>query len=213
MAEAHSIKRMAVFASGSGSNYEAIMNHFDDLGGQSGEIALVVCDQPHAYVAERAKTWNTPAFICSPKQFSSKKEYEEAVLKQLQQYKIDFIVLAGYMRLLGHTLLQPYVGKVINIHPSLLPSFTGLDAIGQALDFGVRVTGVTVHYVDEGMDTGPIIAQKPVRIDPDETRESITQKIQQVEHSLYPSVIQSCIEERVSLKGGKVIWQQQTNVH
>lgn len=195
-------QRIAVFASGNGSNYEAIMRTFQDEGWTKGEVALVVCDQPGAYVLKRAEKWGTPTFTLSMKDYPNKAAFETAILQQLADFDIDFLVLAGYMRLLGTTLLEPYLGKIINIHPSLLPAFPGKDAIGQALEYGVQVTGVTVHFVDEGMDTGPIIAQRPVQITKEDTYESLAKKIQTVEHELYPQVIKACVEGKVRFKGG-----------
>lgn len=199
-------QRVAIFASGSGSNYEAIMNYFAKHGWQKGRVALLVCDKPGAYVVERAQKWATPTLVVSPKDFSSKAAYETEVVAQLQEQQIDFIVLAGYMRLLGPNLLQPYMGKVINIHPSILPAFPGKDAIGQAIQYGVRLSGITIHYVDEGMDTGPIIAQQVVQVTSEDTRESLAAKIQEVEHQFYPEIIQACVEGKISLEGGKVIY-------
>lgn len=193
--------RIAVFASGSGSNYEAIMHNFHQEGWTRGEVALLVCDKPGAYVLGRAHKWGTPTCALSIKDYAGKEAFEQAILQKLREAEIDFIVLAGYMRLLGSTLLKPYMGKIVNIHPSLLPAFQGKDAIGQALDYGVRVSGVTVHFVDEGMDTGPIIAQQTVPVSTDDTHESLAQKIQAVEHELYPQVIKACIEDSVKYKG------------
>lgn len=195
-------QRIAVFASGNGSNYEAMMRTFQEEGWTRGEVALVVCDRPGAYVLKRAEKWGTPSFTLSMKDYPDKAAFETAILHQLKEFEIDFIVLAGYMRLLGPTLLNPYLGKIVNIHPSLLPAFPGKDAIGQALRYGVQVTGVTVHFVDEGMDTGPIIAQRPVMIAKEDTYETLAKKIQAVEHELYPQVIKACVEGKVRFKGG-----------
>lgn len=203
------MKKIAIFASGSGSNYEAIMKDYKESAWQSSEIALLVCDQPQAYVIERAEKWGTPTFVLSPKECESKEAYEQAILARLQEFNVDFIVLAGYMRLLGRTLLQPYQGSIINIHPSLLPAFTGKDAIGQAIKYGVRLSGVTIHYVDEGMDTGPIIYQQAVAVDEDETKESLAQKIQTIEHGVYPRIVKACLDGDIPLEEGKVRWAQQ----
>jgi phosphoribosylglycinamide formyltransferase-1 len=202
------VKKAAIFASGSGSNYEAIMRAQETAPWQNSEIALVVCDQPQAYVIERAKKWGTPTFVLSPKECDSKVTYEQKIIAKLQEAKIDFIVLAGYMRLLGPTLLKPYMGRIVNIHPSLLPAFTGKDAIGQAIQYGVRVSGVTIHFVDEGMDTGPIIYQQAVDVDLDETKESLSKKIQAVEHEAYPKIVKACLGRDIVLKEGKVQWAQ-----
>jgi phosphoribosylglycinamide formyltransferase-1 len=204
------VKRVAIFASGSGSNFEAIMNVQETAQWQGSEIALLVCDQPQAYVIERAKKWGTPTFVLSPKSCESKEAYEQEILKKLQDTDIDFIVLAGYMRLLSSTLLKPYEGRIINIHPSLLPAFSGKDAMGQALQYGVRVSGVTVHFVDEGMDTGPIIYQQAVDVDMDETKDTLAQKIQAVEHEAYPKLVKACMDGEIVLEEGKVQWAQKS---
>ena len=126
------------------------------------EISLLVCDKPEARAVGRAHYHHIPCFAFSAKAYESKEAFEKEILKKLEEYEIDYVILAGYMRLIGPTLLEAYGGRIINIHPSLLPSFPGKDAVGQALEAGVKVTGVTIHYVDAGMDTGPIIAQEAV---------------------------------------------------
>lgn len=143
---------------------------------------------------ERAKKHGIETFTFVPKQFASKEAFETEILKQLQEKDVEFIALAGYMRLVGPTLLNAYEGKIVNIHPSLLPAFPGKNAIGQAFEKKVKVTGVTIHYVDEGMDTGPIIAQEAVYVDDDETIETLTKKIQAVEHQLYPKTLKKLLE-------------------
>ncbi|GAA0362326.1 phosphoribosylglycinamide formyltransferase [Bacillus horti] len=197
--------KVAVFASGSGSNFEAIMQAFHNH--KEVKPALLVCDQPEAYAIQRSEKWQVPAFVCSPKLYASKQEYEEAILRQLEEKQIEYIVLAGYMRLIGPTLLKAYRNRIINIHPSLLPAFPGKDAIGQAFASGVRVTGVTVHFVDEGMDTGPIIAQEALAIEIDDTKDTLTKKIQEVEHRLYPRVIEAFVLRLIHVEEGKVIWE------
>lgn len=178
-------KKAAIFASGTGSNMQAIIDDPEiDC-----DIVLLVCDQPGARVIQRAEQRGIESFVCSPKTMESKKVYEQAIIQELQKREVEWIFLAGYMRLIGPDLLQAYNGKIINIHPSLLPSFKGLNAIEQAMEAGVKVTGVTIHYVDEGMDTGPIIAQEAVTINPTDTLEDIKEKIHAVEHRLYPHVI------------------------
>lgn len=185
---------LAVFASGNGSNFEVVMEAVEK-GKIDGQVKLLVCDKEQAFAIERARNHNIPVFVFNPKNYPSKKDYEGEILDQLAKYKVELIILAGYMRLLGPTLLQAYEQRILNIHPSLLPSFPGLDAIGQAFEAKVKVSGVTVHYVDAGMDTGPIIEQEPVRLEEGDTREAFQGKIQQVEHQLYPAVIQRVIEK------------------
>ena len=182
--------KAAVFASGTGSNFQAIMET-ENLGC---DIALLVCDQPEAKVIEKAEALHVPTLVFQAKQYESKEDFETMIRNKLQESDIQWIFLAGYMRLIGPTLLRAFEGRIINIHPSLLPQFPGLDAIGQAFRAKVKLTGVTIHYVDEGMDTGPIIAQEEVPISKTDTYEQLQQKIQQVEHRLYPKVIQSLVK-------------------
>lgn len=183
--------KIAVFASGTGSNFTAILEAIQSKKITNVQVAILVSDRPQALAVQKAKDHSIPVFTFNAKDYPNKQAYEEEILEKLTQRKVDFIVLAGYMRLLGHVLLEAYDRKIINVHPSLLPAFAGKDAIGQALDYGVKVTGVTVHYVDEGMDTGPVIAQQAITIDLYETRETLTKKIQEQEHRLLPEVIQS----------------------
>jgi phosphoribosylglycinamide formyltransferase-1 len=183
------MKKIAVFASGSGTNFQAIIDA-SKQGELQADIVLFVCDRPGAHSIERAQNEQVPQFVFSAKDYKGKAEYEGVLLQKLKESGAEYIILAGYMRLIGPTLLKEYEGRIINIHPSLLPAFPGKDAIGQALSADVKVSGVTVHFVDEGMDTGPIIAQQSVDIDEDETRESLQNKIHEVEHKLYPEVLQ-----------------------
>ncbi|MGR9047420.1 phosphoribosylglycinamide formyltransferase [Halobacillus faecis] len=181
---------IAVFASGTGSNFDAIVSKVES-GELEANIALLVCDRIGAPVIEKAQKYEIDTVVYRAKSFADKAAYEQAVLDDCQQRGIEFIVLAGYMRLIGPTLLKPYERRIVNIHPSLLPAFPGKDAIGQALEKKVKVTGVTVHYVDAGMDTGPIIAQEAIDIKENDTADDVKDKIQAVEHRLYPQVIQS----------------------
>jgi phosphoribosylglycinamide formyltransferase-1 len=176
-------KNIAIFASGNGSNFESIVQA-TKTGKLNANIVLLVCDKSNAFVLQRAKNHNIDTYVFDPKA-SSKEQYEKNILEKLTQYNIDFIALAGYMRLISTTLLNQYNGNIVNIHPSYLPNFVGKNAIQQALDSKVDTTGVTVHYVDEGMDTGPIILQKKVNISTDETLESLSQKIHALEHTIY----------------------------
>lgn len=192
--------RIAIFASGSGSNFQAITDACRK-GLLDASPALLVCDRPGAYVIERATEADIPYFAFAPKSYQNKEEFEGHILQELARYEVDFIVLAGYMRLVGPTLLNAFKGRIVNIHPSLLPAFPGLDAVGQALDYGVKLTGVTIHFVDEGMDTGPIIAQQAIEIGPEATREILETKIHEVEHSFYPQTLQQLF----SVKGEAAI--------
>ncbi len=186
------MKKIAVFASGSGSNFQALYEAAES-GLLHAELSLLVCDRPGAYVEERARMAGVRVLSLCPKEFLNKTLYEKEILKQLEALDIEFIILAGYMRLIGQTLLERYEGRIVNIHPSLLPDFPGKDAIGQAYAAGVKVSGVTVHFVDAGMDTGEVIAQQKVPILPEDTRETLQAKIQQVEHQLYPAVVEQLL--------------------
>lgn len=184
--------KAAVFASGTGSNFQAIMDTDDG----AYEIVLLICDQSEASVIDKAKKLGVPTFVFHAKEFSSKAAYEEVLVKQLRQAEVSWIFLAGYMRIVGPTLLKAFAGKIINIHPSLLPAFPGKDAIGQAFDANVKEAGVTIHYIDEGIDTGPIIAQEAVPVHENDTIETLTKRIQAVEHQLYPKTIHQLLEEK-----------------
>lgn len=184
--------RVAILASGNGSNFEALAHQFQ-AGLLPGELAFVFSDHHDAYVLERAQRLNVRAFSFEVKEFENKAAYEKALLQLLQEQEIDLIVLAGYMRIIGKTLLSHYSNRILNIHPSLLPSFPGLHGIKDAYEYGVKVTGVTVHLVDDGVDTGPIIAQEPVMILPEDTLESLEEKIHQTEHRLYPKVLRDVL--------------------
>ena len=189
-------KKIAIFASGSGSNFEAIAKacQHERI---NADVVLCVCDHPGAYVTERAKRMEIPVLELRPKSFSSKKEYEETILKELQRLDVDFIALAGYMRIIGDTLLDRYAGKIINIHPSLLPAFPGVDAIGQALNYGVKIFGVTVHYVDQTLDGGKIISQAAIPYDGND-REELEAMIHAREHALYVSTLSSLLSQHLT---------------
>ncbi|MEH6888549.1 phosphoribosylglycinamide formyltransferase [Bacillus sp. JJ864] len=190
------MSRVAIFASGSGSNFQALVDAVE-AGRLDAQLSLLVCDQPGARVVDRANDHHVPCFSFSAKAYESKEAFEQEIVKKLQEYEIDWIILAGYMRLIGPTLLTAYGGRIVNIHPSLLPSFPGKDAVGQAIEAGVKVTGVTIHYVDAGMDTGPIIAQEAVAVSEHDTRESLQKKIQLVEHRLYVDTVKSLLHSEV----------------
>lgn len=190
----HQPIRLAVFASGNGSNFEAVAQTIQK-GEVDGELALLVCDQPGAFVLTRAEKLKVPSVTFTPKTFESKAAYETEVLAHLEEAKVDLIVLAGYMRIVGRTLLKAYPERIINIHPSLLPSYPGRQGIVDAFMDKVEQTGVTVHLVDEGVDTGPVLAQETVAIEPDDTIDSLERKIHAVEHELFPKVIQKVIKK------------------
>ncbi|MFQ7057295.1 MAG: phosphoribosylglycinamide formyltransferase [Turicibacter sanguinis] len=183
------MKKIVVFASGNGSNFQTIV---EKLHKQACEVALLVCDKPGAYCIERAHKMNIQPSFLIQKNILVKK-LRTKICTQLIPLNPDLIVLAGYMRIVGQTLLDVYEGKIINIHPALLPAFPGRDGITDALKYGVKIMGVTVHYVDSGIDTGMIIDQVCFKRTGLETREEIEQKIHDLEHELYPTVIKQLL--------------------
>ncbi|WP_044477185.1 phosphoribosylglycinamide formyltransferase [Paenibacillus antibioticophila] len=196
--------RIAVFASGNGSNFQALLEASREGGLGGGEIVLLVCDKPNAFVVERARQAGVETYLFRPKEYARREDYEAEIAARLTELEIDLVILAGYMRLLTPVLVSPYAGRMLNIHPSLLPAFPGTDAIGQAWNYGVKVTGVTVHLVDEGMDTGTIVAQEAVTVEPGEDVDSLTARIHQVEQRLYPQVVKQFAKGRVRVNGRKV---------
>ncbi|KRK91438.1 phosphoribosylglycinamide formyltransferase [Companilactobacillus futsaii] len=180
--------RVAVFASGNGSNFEAIAKS-DELRNLGLEIEILVCDQPKAHVLKRAKKYHIPVFVNQLSNYPDRSSYEQAIIEKLKPLNIEYILLAGYMKVVTPTLLTAYPNHIINIHPSLLPKFSGLEAIERTFKAGEEVTGVTIHYIDEGVDTGPIIKQcKVVRLRND-TEASLEARIHQTEHQMYRQVI------------------------
>ncbi|WP_251422579.1 phosphoribosylglycinamide formyltransferase [Veillonella agrestimuris] len=177
-------KRLALFASGRGTNGEALYKAMQE-GRINGEFALIITDHGDAGIIERSKSWGIPVFVIERSDYASKEDFEGAQLQVLAQYDIDGIVLAGYMRIVGAELIAAYEHKILNIHPALLPSFPGLHGHQQALDAGVKVTGCTVHFVDAGMDTGPIILQCTVPVYADDTEETLSERLLPVEHQTY----------------------------
>ena len=186
------MRRLAVFASGSGTNFEAIVTACE-RGVLDAEVVLMVCDKPGAKVVERAAAHEVGAFVFAPKQYASKADYEREIVARLDAAGVELVCLAGYMRIVGDELLGAYGGRIINIHPSLLPAFRGAHAIEQALEYGVKVFGVTIHYVDAELDGGRIIAQRAFPYEGDDIVEQEAM-IQAVEYPLYIETIKKLIE-------------------
>jgi len=194
---------IAVFCSGNGSNFQAIV---DSL--KSGEIpakvALMVCDNPKAFALERAKKLGIKSLLIERKNFKTKDEFEAGVIRNLEKESIELICLAGFMRLISPGFVQRYRNKILNIHPALLPAFKGTQSIKDALDYGVKVTGVTVHFVDEKTDHGPIILQRALSIKEGDTEESLGLRIHEIEHKLYPQAIKLFAQGKINLAGRRV---------
>mgnify|MGYP006092635139 FL=1 len=193
--------KIAIFSSGNGSNFEAIVNaNMPNI-----EVSLLFCNMKDAYVLERARKLSIESLFLSHKDFDSRKAFETEIISRIEKYDVQLIVLAGFKRILSPFFTSHYEKKVINLHPSLLPAFTGLHAPRQAVDYGAKFSGCTVHYVDEGIDTGPIITQGLVEIDDNDTEESLIQKIHQKEHEILPKAIQLISEDRCVLNGRRVL--------
>ena len=187
--------RLAVFASGSGSNYEAIAKACSE-GVIDAEVVLLVCDKLGAYVLERAKRYGTECFAFNPKEYGSREAYETVLATMLDEREVDFVCLAGYMRIVGKVLLERYERRIVNIHPSLLPSFKGAHAIQDAVDYGVKLFGVTTHFVDETLDGGRIIDQAGVVYEGSDIEE-LTNIIHGIEHKLYVKTINKLINKKL----------------
>ncbi|MGO3732752.1 MAG: phosphoribosylglycinamide formyltransferase [Vagococcus sp.] len=185
--------RFSIFASGTGSNFEAIVQAVDD-GVINGEIACLFCDVADAYVIERAKKHHIPYILLEKKSKETKKKYEKKIVGLLDAYEVTCIILAGYMKILGPTLLQSFPQRIVNIHPSLLPEFPGKQGILDAYQAGVKKTGITIHLVDNGIDTGPIMYQESLPIYPTGTLEELEERVHQLEHSVYPKIIAKFLE-------------------
>jgi len=192
--------RLALMASGTGSNVEVLLSEK-----QSGKLPLVDwvllgCDRLDAPVIQKARSKVLKTWVHSPSEFAEKTHYEKSLHQVLTEQEADGIVLAGYMRLIGPTLLKYWQGRIINLHPSLLPSFPGQHSVQDALEYRVKLTGCTVHFVDEGIDTGPIIAQESVPIFSTDTKETLTKRIHQAEYSLLPKTVRRWSEGGFYLK-------------
>ena len=201
-------KRLALFGSGRGSNGEAIYKAIK-AGHIEGEIVLIISDRSNVGIVEKGYTWQIPVYIIDPTVYAQKEEWAQAMLDVLASYAVDGVLLAGYMRVLPPTFVQAYRGNILNIHPSLLPAFTGLQAQKQALLKGVKYTGCTVHFVDEGMDTGPIIVQAVVPVYEDDTVDTLSTRILHEEHRIYPEAVRLFCEDALNIVGSRVVIEKQ----
>ena len=201
--------RIGVLGSGKGSNFVAIADACA-AGNIPAEVVLVLSDVADAPILSKARERNIPARFIPPGKFRTKldEEAEQAYVTALQEAKVDLVALAGFMRVLKGRFLSAFDGRIVNIHPSLLPSFPGLEAWRQALEHGVKVTGCTVHFVDAGVDSGPIIGQQVVPVLDDDTTETLHQRIQVAEHELYPKCIAAIARGEISVRGRRVLWSK-----
>ncbi len=166
---------------------------------------MVISDNSGAYALKRAKRGKIPTLVAQPYPHEKRVDYDKRVIKELKKYKVDYIILAGFMRLLSKYFVRHYKNKILNIHPALLPSFKGRQGVKDALNYGVKITGPTVHFVDEGLDSGPIILQSAVKIKDDESEESLARRIHKEEHKIYPLAIKLLSEGKLKIRGRRVI--------
>ncbi|HEX21563.1 MAG TPA: phosphoribosylglycinamide formyltransferase [Actinobacteria bacterium] len=195
--------KLGVLISGSGSNLQAIIDWIA-AGKLDAEVAVVISNKSEAFGLTRAKKYGIPAITVEYNKFVDDDAFNQAILDNLIKYKVDWVVLAGYMRLLGKSILDSYPMRVVNLHPALLPSFPGAHAISEALAYGVRITGVTVHFADDSYDTGPIILQDFVPVHQNDTEAELRRRVQKIEHDLLPRAIRLLVEGRIKVEGRKI---------
>lgn len=196
--------RLGVLISGRGSNLQSIIDA-SKKGIIDAEIAIVISDKKDVYGLVRAKENDIPTLFLSPKDYKKREEFDKKVVEVLNNYKVDLILLAGFMRIVTSALIEPFKNRIMNIHPALLPSFPGMNAQKQAIDYGVKFSGCTVHFVEEGMDEGPIIIQAVVPVLYDDTTDSLAERILKYEHKIYPIAVQLFAEGRLKTEGRRIL--------
>jgi phosphoribosylglycinamide formyltransferase-1 len=197
--------KLGVLVSGSGTNLQALLDAEARGALAPGEIAVVISNRPAVKALERATAAGKPAIVVDHKAFTDRAAFEDALLAALATERCEVVVLAGFMRVLTHHFVEKFSLRIVNTHPSLLPAFPGVDAPAQAIAYGVKVSGVTVHFVDTSLDGGPIIAQVPVAVLPGDDAASLHARIQHEEHRLLPEVVQRLAAGRLSCKGRHVV--------
>lgn len=196
--------KIAVLVSGRGSNLQAILDSIEKGYIKNAAINVVISNKANAYALERARNYGIDAVFLNPGDYD-REGYDRAILNILNQYDAELLLLAGYFRLLGNEVIKAYRNRIMNIHPSLLPAFKGLHAQKQAFEYGVKVAGCTVHFVDEGLDSGPIILQKCVPVLPGDTEETLTDRILEQEHIIYPEAVKLFTEDKLKIEGRNVV--------
>lgn len=194
---------VGVLASGRGSNFQALIDAMES-GRLNIMIKLLIVDNPNAYAIERAKKHSIDYLFVDPALYKRKNDFYTEITRQLQAKEVELVVLAGFMRVVKKPLLDAYPNRIMNIHPALLPSFPGLHGQKDAVDYGVRISGCTVHFVDEGVDSGPIIIQAAVPVSPNDTEDTLAARILALEHKIYPEAVRLYAEGRLKVEGRKV---------
>lgn len=202
-------KNLAVLASGNGTNLQALIDSVNSGWIKNAVIKVLISNKKNAYALERARNGGIEALWISSKRYPTCDLYNEQIIRELLKRKIDLVVLAGYMKILSVRFVRAFKGRIINIHPSLIPAFCGKGYYGEkvheaVLASGVKVTGATVHFVDEGIDTGPIILQEALEVRPDDTVESLKQRVLEIEHRIFPLAVKLFCEDRLRINGNKV---------
>jgi len=195
--------KLGVLISGSGSNLQSIIDHIEK-GSLKAVIKIVISNKPDAFGITRAKKHGIPVAVLKNGNFENKEDYDLELVRILKDNNVDLVILAGFMRIMTPAFLKAFPGKVMNIHPALLPSFPGTHGQKQAFDYGVKFSGCTVHFIDEGVDTGPIIIQSVVPVLDDDTEETLAARILKEEHKIYPQAIRFFAEGKIEIKGRKV---------
>ncbi|MBI5204991.1 MAG: phosphoribosylglycinamide formyltransferase [Nitrospirae bacterium] len=195
--------KAGVLASGRGSNFQAIIDEIEK-GNLKASIELLITDNPSAFAIERAKKHNIKYLFINPKEFASRDVFFSRIADELKARGVELVILAGFMRIVRKPLIDAFPGRIMNIHPALLPAFPGLHGQKQALDYGVKISGCTVHFVDEGMDTGPVIIQAAVPVFPDDTEDTLSERILSFEHRIYPEAVRLFAEGRIEIDGRRV---------
>ncbi|HED23851.1 MAG TPA: phosphoribosylglycinamide formyltransferase [Firmicutes bacterium] len=198
------MKKIAVLASGEGTNLEAILEAVERKE-IAGEVVFVISDRAEAPALQRAQNHGIRAQFVNPRSYDGRDEYDRSLVELLKKENVDLVVLAGFMRLLSPLLVRAFPLRIMNIHPSLLPAFPGLDGVEQALSYGVKVTGCTVHFVDEGLDSGPVILQEAVPVIQRDTVETLHQRIHAAEHRLYPTAIDLFCRDLIKVEGRRCL--------
>ncbi len=194
---------IGVLASGRGSNFQSIIDAVES-GHIDAEIRILMTDNPGAFALERARKHGIEHLVLEPRQYGSRDLYFGTVAEELKKRGVRLVVLAGFMRIVGKPLIEAFPGGIMNIHPALLPAFPGLHGQRQAIDYGVKISGCTVHFVDEGMDTGPVILQAAVPVTDDDTEDSLSERILTFEHRIFPEAIRLFAEGRLEIVGRRV---------
>ncbi|MDO9289454.1 MAG: phosphoribosylglycinamide formyltransferase [Thermodesulfovibrionales bacterium] len=195
--------KAGVLASGRGSNFQAIIDAIEK-GNLKASIELLITDNPSAFAIERARKHNIKYLFINPREFAAKDVFFSRIADELKAKGVELVILAGFMRIVRKPLIAAFPGRIMNIHPALLPAFPGLHGQKQALDYGVKISGCTVHFVDEGMDTGPVIIQAAVPVLPDDTEDTLSERILGFEHRIYPEAVRLFAEGRIEIDGRKV---------